>query len=310
DLVDTFVETRCIVGGAQGYIFNGVCTPYAVRSEVINVKGAAPVTVEILRSIHGPVANTTPTVRMTLQRSFWGKEIIQAESLLGFNRAETLVEFGTAVSRANMGFNVIYADQKGNIAYALLGCNPLRAEGTDQRLPMPGDGSAEWVGGCRPMPTSLNPVQGWLGNWNNKPTADYEGGDQTPLGEMMNAEELFAQIMSRETISRTDIGEIVNTISKVGNLGREANFLLPYLLSALDAFPSTHPLAASARAVLESWDGYAFTDAISSTTQQAGDVIFSTWLARMIQNTFADDLGGAATNATSNMLLHALDHAL
>ncbi len=57
------------------------------------------------------------------------------------------------------------------------------------------------------------------------------------------------------------------------------------------------------------WDGSAFGDAVSSTDLLAGEVIFSAWLSLMIPNTFADLLGSHFNEASSNMLLHALDFA-
>jgi hypothetical protein len=76
--------------------------------------------------------------------------------------------------------------------------------------------------------------------------------------------------------------DIPRDIARVKGIGREARYLLPYLLSALDAVPPAHPLGPQARAVLEAWDGSAFEDAVTSTDLYAGEVIFSTWLARMI----------------------------
>ena len=61
----------------------------------------------------------------------------------------------------------------------------------------------------------------------------------------------------------------------------------------LDAVPPQHPLAPAARAVLESWDGYLYADPIASTTFQAGSVIFSSWLSRVLQDTFRDDFGSS-----------------
>ena len=104
--------------------------------------------------------------------------------------------------------------------------------------------------------------------------------------------------------------DIPKDIARVGGLGREARFLKSYLLDALDAVPPSHPLAAQARTVLETWPGDGFTDAITSTTLEPGQVIFSTWLTRMLNLTFADTLGSRVGEASTNLLLHVLDDAL
>jgi hypothetical protein len=79
------------------------------------------------------------------------------------------------------------------------------------------------------------------------------------------------------------------------------------LLGALDAVPPSHPVAPAARGVVESWDGNLFSDAVESTTQLPGALIFSGWLNRVIQNTFSDVLGSHLREADSTVLLHTLD---
>jgi acyl-homoserine lactone acylase PvdQ len=49
---------------------------------------------------------------------------------------------------------------------------------------------------------------------------------------------------------------------------------------------------------------------VTSTNLHSGEVIFSTWLSLMLTNTFADELGAKTSEASSNMLIHALDFAL
>ena len=81
-------------------------------------------------------------------------------------------------------------------------------------------------------------------------------------------------------------------------IGREARFLKPYLLQALTDVPPAHPLAAQAKTIVEAWDGSAFTDAVTSTNLEAGEVIFATWLSLMITNTFGDELGARVGEAS------------
>ena len=46
------------VSGGTEDPFNGVCTPFEQRMEVINVKGGSPVSLTVRRTIHGPVVAT------------------------------------------------------------------------------------------------------------------------------------------------------------------------------------------------------------------------------------------------------------
>jgi penicillin amidase len=185
----------------------------------------------------------------------------------------------------------------------------VRPTGFDPRLPLPGDGSAEWTGEYQPIQASINPEQGWLANWNNRPTHDY-APNESSYGKIHRSNDLFANFAAT-MLSADDMRAVPKDIARVkGTLGRESRFLLPYLRAALDAVPPAHPAAATARSLLNTWDGSAFTDAVTSTTLQPAELIFSTWLSQALANTFGDELGPRAGDASSNMLLHALDQAL
>ena len=306
DNLDTYVETLC---GAGGHVFQGDCRPLEFRNETIPVAGAPSVNLTVARSVHGPLVGMSGPFAFAQKRAHWMTELASVARLGGLNRARNLGEFERHVLDITMAFNVLYADQRGNIAYWFGGRNPVRAAGFDPRLPLPGDGSAEWSGAWLPIPTSINPEQGWLANWNNRPTREYPGNEAS-FGTIQRANDLFRRLRSG-TVTLDDMRDIPKDIARVKErLGRESPFLQPHLFSALDAVPPAHPQAAAARAVLAAWDGSAIADAVSSTELEAGEVIFSAWLARALVNTFGDELGAALSSASGNMLLHVLDAAL
>lgn len=320
DNIDIYLEELCDVGAGfgSGYVFNGACRPYSARMEIITVRGAPSRTITVLRSVHGPVVAQFGAFTATQKRALWMTELQAANAVAKIDRARNLPEFEAAVHEFTGALNFLYADKRGNIGYWLSGPNPLRAPDFDPRLPLPGDGSAEWTGGYRPIPSSINPTRGWLASWNNKPTADYEDGDggnifgSQPFGAMHRYNDLAANF-ERLNVSLDNMRDIPKDIARVNVVnrnGREARFLVPYLLAALDAFPPSHPVAAEARAVLESWDGSMFADPVTSTTMLPGQVIFATWLSRAMFNTFNDELGSLLPETTGGVLLHALDHAL
>jgi penicillin amidase len=311
DNVDTYVEPLCEADARPGSFFSGECRPFEARTETIDVRGLTePVERVVVRSVHGPVVGMSGPFAFAQKRAHWMTELASVARLAGIDRARNLKEFERGIRGVTVAFNALYADQSGNIAYWFAGRNPVRPDGFDPRLPLPGDGSAEWTGEFQPIPSSINPEQGWLTNWNNRPTRDYPGNEAS-FGTIQRANDLFARFASSR-ISLEDMRDIPKDIARVkGRTGRESRFLLPYLLAALDAVPPSHSLTGSARAVLQAWDGSAFADAVTSTTLEAGEVIFSTWLARALENTFGDELGPAALpQASSNLLLHVLDDAL
>src|SRR5215216_1468175 len=310
DNLDHYIETTCNAGAGpgSGYMFNGTCIPFEVRVETINVRGASPVMLTVLCSIHGPVVGSSGANLITQKRSHWQRELESVHAFIGFDRARNIQQYEAAVKLIPTSHNFIYADKTGNIAYWQAGQVPLRPAGFDARLPFPGTGNAEWPGGILPIPTSINPAQGYLANWNNKPSVDYDNADNQILGKQFRLWDITDRLSSG-TISLEDMRDIPKDIARVKGNGRESRFLKPYLLAALAAVPPSHPLANQAKAIIEAWDGNAFTDAVASTNLQAGEVIFSLWLSRMITNTFGDELGSRTSEASSNMLIHVLDFA-
>jgi len=207
----------------------------------------------------------------------------------------------------------------GNIAYFFSGKIPVRPAGFDSRLPLPGTGNAEWTGEFEPLRVSVNPARGWLSSWNSKPTVDYPNPDQRSFGKQYRSLEID-QRLERGPISLGEMKDIATDIARTttGGDGREARYLKPYLLAALDAVPPSNPLAPEARAVLETWDGSLFADAIASTTLEPGQVIFAKWLDEIKLRAFGDELGENVVrtgmfgvgNQLTNMLIHVLDNAL
>ena len=311
DNVDVYAETPCDAGAGagSGYLFQGACRAFERRVETIAVRGAAPVELPVLRSDHGPVVSSGGGFLFTQKRAHWLRELETGSAFFGFDRARNLNQFEAAVAKVVTSHNFLYADELGNIAYWQAGKVPVRPAGTDPRLPLPGDGSAEWPGALVPMPRSVNPAQGWLSNWNNKPAPFYPPADSSLFGKQGRLREIAAWFEPGTPISLEDMHAIPKDIARVTGNGRDARFLRPYLLAALDAVPPQHPLAGAAREVVEAWSENVFEDAVSSTEVDAGYVIFDAWLSRTLANAFQGALGDALGQATPNMLLHALDFA-
>jgi len=309
DTRDTYIETLC--NGGSGYLFNGTCTAFETRNEVISVKDGLPVNLTVRRTIHGPVVGTGSGVVFSQKRVVWKREIESARQWLAIDRARNLQEFEAAVRRLEVSHNFLYADKRGNIAYFFSGRVPIRPAGFDSRLPLPGTGNAEWTGEFQPLPFSINPSRGWLSSWNTRPTVGYPNPDARSFGKQWRSLEIDERLATG-VISYDDLKDIAKDIARTnqGGDGRESRYLKPYLLAALDAVPPTSPLAAQARGVLERWDGSLFANAITSTTLEPGQVIFAKWLELQLVNTFSDELGAQVSQASTNMLIHVLDDAL
>ena len=158
------------------YRHNDSWQPFESWQEIIGVKGAEAVTVTARRSVQGMVLLHDPEKGMAWARArAW--EGFEVDTLMAWIFLATDKNLDAARQRvAAMATNInIYTmDRQGSLGYVHAGRYPLRAQGHDPRLPVPGSGEWDWRG-MRPYadnPTVRNPRQGYIANWNNRPAAD------------------------------------------------------------------------------------------------------------------------------------------
>jgi penicillin amidase len=143
--------------------------PLRVVREEIRVKGAAPQTVELKFSRHGPIfhedraRNRAYAVRSALLEP--GAAPYLAGLRLG--QARDCREF---LDAANYWYspseNLICGDVDGNISWQASALTPAR-KGWAGRLPVPGTGKYEWQGFRRDLPRELNPERGFIATANH-----------------------------------------------------------------------------------------------------------------------------------------------
>ena len=197
DSVDTRVERLCTRKGrvrksSNFYRFDGKCRRMRARTERITVGQGTDATtsrIKVFRTTHGPVIQRATVrgrpVAIVRERTFWNKEVETVLALLTMasNEMNGVEDFMEAAAQFNAGFNIIYADSE-NIAYVHGGAYPVRAMGVDPMLPTWGTGRWEWAGRLPfdRQPQVVNPEQGWLANWNNKPAAGWDNADSSRWG--------------------------------------------------------------------------------------------------------------------------------
>ena len=184
DAVDTYVELLDPADPGR-YRFRGRWRHFRRRSETFVVSGGSSVTLEVLRSVHGPVffVDRDAGVAFSRRAAFRGHELESAAAVLNLGRVRNLADFRRLADRMAMSFNFHYADDAGNIAYFHRGALPRRPPATDPRLPLDGRGTMEWRGidPPRKLPAVVNPQRGFIANWNNKPVPGWSAGEQREL---------------------------------------------------------------------------------------------------------------------------------
>ena len=187
DIVDQFVETLC--GGDDfHYLYKGQCRPME-RVDAGTLKGKNGVQDRELvyfTTVHGPVIGNASVgekyVAISSDRSTRGRELLSALSFqdLNTNAVHDTRSFIKAMSSFELTFNWFYADDK-NIAMFSSGRVPIRAPGVDLGLPTKGTGEYEWRGfvPAKDHPQGIDPRNGTILNWNNKPGRGWPAADDT-----------------------------------------------------------------------------------------------------------------------------------
>ena len=153
-------------------------------------KNGDSVSVRFRRTVHGPVvgyarvAGSRRVVALAQKRSSAGRETTDQIFFrdLTFGGVKSAQGFIRAAAATPQTFNSFYADDK-DIAFVTTGRLPLRPRGVNGDLPTDGRGRFEWKGflAANRHPQAIDPGDGLLVNWNNKPAQGLPGG-RRPLG--------------------------------------------------------------------------------------------------------------------------------
>jgi penicillin amidase len=133
-------------------------------------------------------------------------------------QATNVSQFEEGIQEVYMPLHCIYADREGNIAYWHVGLLPVRPDGFDPRLPLPGTGEAEWAG-LRAQPRALNPEKGYLAAWNNKASPDLDnpdGPETWRFGKFHRVRWIYSFLEAKPTVTLEDIKELALVIGSVG----------------------------------------------------------------------------------------------
>jgi penicillin G amidase len=148
------------------YRYKGGWEPMRVVRETVQVKGAAPVSAELLFTRHGPVIYSDAAKhRAYAVRTCWLEPgMAPYFGSVSYMRARDFGEFQRAMLHWGAPTeNQVYADVKGNIGWVPGGLAPIRPN-WDGLMPVPGDGRYEWAGfwSGDKLPSSYNPPSGYV----------------------------------------------------------------------------------------------------------------------------------------------------
>jgi acyl-homoserine lactone acylase PvdQ len=190
DNTDIFVDTiRVTAGGVPEYFHKGQWKQYDARIDTIKITngsgGFRDSLVLILKNVHGVALGRDVQNNYIFTQNFTYKtgqyqDWDMQTAIYEMNKAGGLSDFENATKKIAMSFNVFYADADQQIKYFFVGNYVDRKNETvDPRLPRLGTGDDDWTTFMTydNLPKLLNPKQGYLVNWNNKPVKWWVNGD-------------------------------------------------------------------------------------------------------------------------------------
>jgi penicillin amidase len=246
-------------------------------SEVIAVRGAAPVTIRVKYTRHGPILWEEGKRALALR---WAGEEPGTAGYLGsisLDRARNWKEFEAAMPRWKVpSENIVYADREGNIGEHSTGLAPRRIN-FNGLLPVPGDGAYEWQGFLpnAALPHSFNPAEQFIATANHKMIPDDfafpVGFEWTPPTRFQRIHDVLDEARrSGHKVTVSDMGALQSDV--VSLMARK---LQPMLQAALAAGGDSVPAPTRAAAdLLLRWDGGLREDS-------APAVLFELWTSEL-----------------------------
>ncbi|MFX0151162.1 MAG: penicillin acylase family protein [Candidatus Hodarchaeota archaeon] len=315
DVIDTYIEVLNPENQYQ-YWYNGEWVDMEKRTETFSAYWSMGYSEnrDIYRTIHGPIVawDLTNNLCYTMKSPYYKNELAAEEGWSLFQQAKNIRDMNKACKEVHPNHNFFWIDKRGNIGYWHSGRFPIKptygknGRFIDDRFPLWGTGEEEWIGvtGFKEIPKCINPKQGFLANWNNKPQADwpYTEADWGEVHRVTRIQELLAA------------GKF--TFDDMGDINRDAGYnhipgmyFLDYLTEAAKTDPSIPPEVIMA---LEGWDHH-YNDVIdprypnpSATYDDPGLTIFDRWFSKIDNEVFDDDLPPGVGGSDST-LLHVFD---
>jgi penicillin amidase len=220
---------------------------------------STPATITVYHTIHGPsIADPDAAHQLFVRQSTVDNHLlISFEDWDLAGRQTTARAFGNALRTMSLGFNFFYADDHGAIGYWHVGRYPIEPANADPRLPLPGTGAYDWRGfeSWAAHPHAINPRQGFVVNWNNKPAVGWysknleTGGEGGLWGDQWESVPLAADVRAKAPLTLQTLGLVPRDVAYIDN---PARVLLPYLLRALAR--TTDPQLVAIRADLRAWN--------------------------------------------------------
>ncbi len=279
------------------YWHDGVWKNYAVRKEIIDVKGEAPVQFIVKATVHGPLVSGNDDLKNVVKEfdsvdaipvsEWWIYNLKETQTLeAGYElcHATNVNEMQQAVSKVNApGINLMYGDAAGNIAWWAAGQLYKLPNGVDCKLILDGANGVDDKMEFLPFsenPHSINPPDGFVFSANNQP--DSVNGFLVP-GYFAPGDR--AERISNKLSSNTKVDlEFFKTLATDFVSDKKVT-LAKTFCDAIKNIPELkEKIYTDCYQKLLNWNG-------DHQTSQTEPAIFYTLLSHIMQNCMMDEMG-------------------
>jgi penicillin G amidase len=275
------------------------------RQETIAIKGAAPVTLTVRRSPHGPVINEAfpDSLGKTPVAMWWAfleTENPALEAFYELNRADTRDKARAATSKIHSpGLNIVWANAAGDIGWWAAAKLPQRPANVNPSFILDGStGEADKPGFYRfaDNPQEENPARGYIVSANHQPTPS-SGVPVPGYYNLPDRVQRLDQLLRNPDVSwNLQNSQALQLDDQTAYGPRVLRPLIPVLRSNI-----IDPMERSIIDLLAQWDGRHNLENIAPT-------VFHQFLYELAKGAMADEMGEARFQ---NLLrTRALQHAL
>jgi penicillin amidase len=263
DVQDLFVEDGH--GGGEYRTPDGWQKASHIQ-EIIHVKGAADVVLDVVVTRHGPLVSRLfprESRDIALKWTLYDPTCLTMP-FYDVGLANNWQEFREAFSKfGGPSQNVVYADVDGHIGYQTTGKIPVRASGDGLSLVQGNDDAHEWTGYIPfdQLPSVYDPAEGIIATANGRITPDgYTHLISTQWGSPYRTERIYRVLESGKKFAAADMLALqLDTYSEFDRL------FANQLVYAVDHFKESSPRAKEAADIMRHWDGRVEVDAVAPT---------------------------------------------
>jgi penicillin amidase len=233
------------------YIYQGKPEQAQLDREMIAVRDAKPVEMDIWVTRHGPVIRVANGKSYTMR---WSAAEGFGFPFFKIDRAANWKDFRAAISTFwGPGQNFVYADAAGNIGYQASGSVPIRRD-FDGDIPLDGaSGKFEWDGYIpfEQLPRVFNPASGIVATANQNPfPMDYPYRVSGNFADKYRVRQVRAMLSAKGKLTVDDLLAVQKDVYSAYDF-----FLAQQTIAAFKQDGSKDKLAALAIEVLRRWNG-------------------------------------------------------